>query len=232
MSAVRRDSLSSLALKEILARIAQGVYPVGKRLPSERAMAAELGVSRITLRRSLAGLRRLGVLSTRRGSGNYVRAFSRLELPTEIGGGVVGFDARALRDVIEARRAIETAIAALAARRRSRKDIADLKRQLEAMRDHVEDLPRFVVADMGFHEALARSSGNRVLAGLLRSISEQQRFSQVFTGYGAGEQAKTVAFHDRIFSAIERGEPRAAARAMSEHLDDMQRYVKRRRRSV
>lgn len=226
---VRRDDLTTLLLKEILGRIAQGIYPVGKRLPAERAMAAELGVSRLTVRRALAGLRRLGVVSSRHGSGNYVRSFSRLELPEELGGQVVGFDLGALRDIIEARQGLEVQTASLAASRRTQKDLAALRRDLESMRAHAEDLPRFVVADMRFHRAVAVASGNPVLVKLLESISDQQRFSQISTAYGANEQRKSVAFHERVLAAVERGDPRAAGRAMQAHLDDMHRYLRRRR---
>jgi GntR family transcriptional repressor for pyruvate dehydrogenase complex len=228
---VHRDNLSSLLLREILARIAGGVYPVGKRLPAERAMAVELEVSRLTLRQALAGLRRLGVLSSRHGSGNYVRAFSRFELPEELGGDVVGFDPRVLRQIIEARQGLEAFVVSLAARRRTQAHIAALRRDLETMRKHIEDLPVFLVADMRFHGTIAAASGNQVLVKLQQSISEQQRFSQISTAYGADEQRKTVDFHARVLEAIEHGDPRAAERAMQSHLEDMNRYLKRRRKA-
>lgn len=227
---MRKGSLSSLLLREILGRIAQGIYPVGKRLPAERAMAVELGASRLTLREALAGLRRLGVLSSRHGSGNYVRAFTRLELPEELGGEIVGFDPRVLRNVIEARQGLEVFTVGLAARRRTRKDLAALRKDLDSMREHVDHLPRFVVADMHFHRSIAEATGNPILVKLLESISQQQRFSQVSTAYGAGEQARTVAFHERVLTAIEREESGAASKAMRDHLEDMHRYLRRRRK--
>jgi GntR family transcriptional regulator, transcriptional repressor for pyruvate dehydrogenase complex len=227
---VRKGSLSSLLLREILARIAGGVYPVGKRLPAERAMAVELGVSRLTLRQALAGLRRLGVLASRHGSGNYVRAFSRLELPEELGGEVVGYDPRVLRQIIEARHGLEVFTVALAARRRNGSHLAALRRELQSMREHIDDLPVFLVADMRFHGSIAEASGNPVLVKLQQSISEQQRFSQLSTAYGADEQRRTVAFHSRVLEAIEGGDPRGAERAMQSHLDDMYRYLRRRRK--
>ena len=226
---MRKGSLSSLLLREILGRIAQGLYPVGKRLPAERAMAVELGVSRLTIRQALAGLRRLGVLSSRHGSGNYVRAFTRLKLPEELGGEIVGFDPRVLKNVIEARQGLEVFTVGLAAQRRTRKDLLTLRQDLESMREHLDDLPRFVVADMHFHRSIAAASGNPLLVKLLESISQQQRFSQLSTAYGAGEQARTVAFHERVLAAVARKDPRAASKAMQDHLDDMHRYLRRRR---
>ena len=224
---MKKDLLTNMLRKEILARIGQGTYPAGKKLPPEREMAAQLNVSRITLRQAIAALRRMGIVSSRHGSGNYVRDLARMRIPAELKGEFLGFGDHALEEIVEARRALETVTVALAARHRTRTDLRALHRDLEAMRAHQDDLTLFIPADMHFHQAVAEASGNRLLASLMEAISEEQRLSMLLTVYRSGEERFTVADHARIVEAVERGDEGAAQLAMKRHLAHMMsRYGK------
>lgn len=218
---MKKDLLTNLLRKEILARIGQGTYPPGSKLPPEREMAAELHVSRITLRQAIAALRRMGIVHSRHGSGNYVRELTRLRIPEELKGEIPGFSDNALADIVEARRALETVTAGLAALRRGRAHLAALRRDLEAMAQNADDLTLFVPADMRFHQVLAEASGNRLLARLMEAIAEQQRLSMLLTVYRSGEERFTVADHARILAAVEKGDAKAAQAAMKRHLAHM-----------
>jgi GntR family transcriptional regulator, transcriptional repressor for pyruvate dehydrogenase complex len=223
--AVTKDHLAHKVVKELLARIAQGGYPRGQRLPPERQMAEELGVSRATLRQALELLKGLGVIAAFQGSGNFVTEARDLKLPPELRGIVPAFDARSLLEIIVARRAVEGETAALAARRRSREELARLAACLKAMRASLENLPAFLAADMAFHHALAVASRNRVLVLLMETIAEQQRFSALFTSYGESEQELAVGFHERILEAVRGRDEDAARERMTLHLNDMARYA-------
>lgn len=220
---MKKDLLGNMLQKEILARIGQGTYRAGGKLPPEREMASELNVSRITLRQAIASLRHLGIIESRHGSGNYVRTLTRSKLPAELRREMLGFGSDGLADIVEARTGLETLIVTLAARNRSRADLAALRRDLEEMRRHQDDLERFTVADMRFHHALSVASRNRILAMLMVSIAEQQRYSMLLTAYGKGEQTVTVRDHERIYRAVAKGREDEALRAMKVHLGRMMR---------
>jgi GntR family transcriptional repressor for pyruvate dehydrogenase complex len=225
IGAVKKDQLAHKVVKELLARIAQGSYERGLRLPPERQMAGELGVSRATLRQALELLKGLGVIAAFQGSGNFVTEARDLKLPAELRGIVPGFDARSLLEIIVARRAVEGETAALAARNRSREELAELAARLKSMRASLENLPDFLAADMAFHRAVAAASRNRVLVLLMETIAEQQRFSALFTSYGEREQELAVSFHERIYDAVRRRDEAAAREGMTLHLNDMARYA-------
>lgn len=218
---MKKDLLGNMLQKEILARIGQGTYRAGGKLPPEREMAQELNVSRITLRQAIASLRGLGIIESHHGSGNYVRTLTRSKLPASLQKELLGFGNEGLADIVVARTGVETLIVTLAARHRRRADVTALRRDLADMRRFQNDLARFIQADMRFHYTLAVASRNRVLAMLMASIAEQQRYSMLLTVYGRGEERVTVRDHDRIFSAVADGDEAAALRAMKVHLGRM-----------
>jgi DNA-binding FadR family transcriptional regulator len=218
---MKKDLLGNMLQKEILARIGQGTYRAGGKLPPEREMAIELNVSRITLRQAIASLRSLGIIESRHGSGNYVRTLTRNKLPAALKREMLGFGSEGLADIVEARTGLEALTVKLAARHRRREDIAALRRDLEDMHRHQDDLARFLPADMHFHRTLAVASRNRILAMLMASIAEQQRYSMLLTAYGKGEQRVTVRDHERILEAVGSGDEAAALRAMHVHLGRM-----------
>jgi GntR family transcriptional regulator, transcriptional repressor for pyruvate dehydrogenase complex len=220
---MKKDLLGNMLQKEILARIGQGTYKAGGKLPPEREMALELDVSRITLRQAIATLRGLGIIESQHGSGNYVRKVTRGKLPAALKKEMLGFGSEGLADIVEARTGLETLAVSLAAKRRGRADIAALRRDLGDMRRHQDDLARFVQADMRFHHTLAVASRNRILAMLMASIAEQQRYSMLLTVYGREEERVTVRDHDRILAAVVAGDESAALRAMKVHLGRMVR---------
>ena len=225
---MRQASLVNSVVKEVLARIGTGLYPPGQRLPAERKLAQELQVSRITLRHALTKLQSFGVISARHGSGNYVRQLKRIAIPKELESDILGFDSGTLRQTIVARKAIERTTAALAARHRSSRQLRALGSDLAEMRANLDSLPRFLRADMHFHRVVAEASGNRVMVRVMDAITEQQKFSQLFTSYGENDQQRAVRFHERILKAVEERSESRSARAMLAHLSDMEKYVESR----
>ncbi len=215
---MKKNLLGNMLQKEILARIGQGTYKAGGKLPPEREMALELNVSRITLRQAIAALRGLGIVESRHGSGNYVRTLTRSKLPAALKKELLGLGSEGLADIVEARAGLETFVVKLAARRRTTADVAALRRELEEMRRHQDDLVRFTLADMKFHRTLSVASQNRIIVMLMDSIVEQQRYSMLLTSYGRGEQRVTVRDHERIYAAVAAGEGTAALQAMKVHL--------------
>lgn len=218
-----KELLRERVVKEILARIAQGAYPPGSRLPAERRLSEEFRISRGTLREGLLELARMGVLDIRHGSGAHVKGLGKGRIPKayrtpECDGGV------SLGDVILAWKAIELPAIRLACEKMPPSLMPRLERLLAGMTGATVEPARFIDLDMEFHRSIVCAGGNKVLLAAFDAIHRYHRFSQVFTSYGTGELEQTVGHHAAILRAIRQGRPAAAQRALASHLDDMQRY--------
>jgi DNA-binding FadR family transcriptional regulator len=222
---VQKESLSNQAMREIIAMIAGGAYRVGERMPAERSLCEQLGISRGTLRKALEGLEKLGVVSIRPNSGIYVNSLSDAKITHKLL--PPAFDNVRLEDVVLARKAIEIPACALACERIDDKQIKALEKLARLMQDAVEDdLAGFLKHDMLFHQAIVQASGNMVLVKAFEAIYEYHRFSSVFTSQQEGEEQIAADFHEKILSALKRRDSVACQKIMTGHLDYMQRYNK------
>lgn len=187
------------------------------RLPPERIMAAKLGVSRTVLREATKRLEMQGLLEIRHGSG--IRAVDRLHKPLN---GSLSLLLPAiperLRQLIEARAAIEPEIAKLAALRAKAADVRQLRgihQRMLAAASHDEA----VEADVEFHRTLARIAGNEILKLMLESLADLGRESRRVTIGTVGKE-RAIDHHDAILNAVAVHDAAAAARAMKHHMDE------------
>lgn len=209
----RRRLYEQLAQQLITYMQLSGLGP-GDRLPSERDLAADLQVSRASLRQATVALEVQGYLEVRHGGGIYVRSIDAApdrvrELLNRRG---------RLPEVLEAREALETAIARLAATRRTREDIRALDEALDLMRAEID---RGGIGDRGdaaFHHAVTTAARNSVLSDLMGILRASITESRVASLSEPGRPSKSLAGHQRIADAIRDGNPRAAADAMRRHL--------------
>lgn len=173
---LRRESFAERVLASLTAYVETAGVKVGDRLPTERALAEQLGVSRSTIREALQSWQAMGLVRVRKGSGTYlaqdVRA-SSLHIPVTI-----TLERKAVLDSLELRRAIETDAARLAARRGRPVDIARMRKALETM-ERVYARHGFAIReDRAFHEALYTASGNPLYLQIFRQIIT--RISEAF----------------------------------------------------
>jgi GntR family transcriptional repressor for pyruvate dehydrogenase complex len=186
------------------------------KLPSERELAKEYGVSRAFAREVLAGLAQQGYIKTVPGRGAFIR---KAEM-TDIARGLrVAYGQHAVtpRMLMEARHSLETQTAALAAERATPAYITSLASTLDAF-DVATDLVSRARSDIAFHSLLAKASQNPVLEMMFGAISSLT-FELMLRSLG---DAKTVALgaplHRKIFAAVEARDPEGASEAMSRHL--------------
>src|SRR5213080_849944 len=159
---VRAPRVTEHAIDKIRERIVTGAWGPGDRLPKESQLAAELGISRNSLREAVRALSQLRVLEVRQGDGTYVSSLEP-DLLLES----TGFISHLLLgetelELYEVRRILEAAAASLAAGRIDAEEKVELEQSLERMgrADNVEDL---VEADVAFHAVIAGAAGNAVL---------------------------------------------------------------------
>lgn len=214
-----RELLHVKLIREIISRIAQGTYPVGKRLPAERKLCEYFRVSRGTLRQALADLVEMGLVTIRPGSGAYVRRFSPGRLPPRIL--PPDFRNTSLQDIVLARKAIELPAFELACDHITPEQLDELQSLVDKMRASVDDLPEFLTYDFRFHQLIVRAGGNSALYTALQAISEYHKYSQIFTGLHEGAEDLALTFHETMLDALKKGHKIRGARALRDHLDNM-----------
>jgi DNA-binding FadR family transcriptional regulator len=210
---------------QIAALIDRGEYPAGARLPAERELARELGVSRTSVREAIISLEIAGKVEVRVGNGIFVRPHAA-GLPREDDDGPGPFE------LLAARRMIEGEIAAAAAKLAKRPDLKALRAMLDEMRDADDDFARRDTADREFHLRIAEITRNGALAHVVAALWEQRRgelWTRIEKHFHTPElRARTIEDHAAIVDALEEGDPDAARAAMQRHLARVAREFQRR----
>jgi GntR family transcriptional repressor for pyruvate dehydrogenase complex len=200
---------------QIGALIRAGEFAPGCRLPAERDLAKSLRVSRPVVREAMIALEIGGLLEVRTGAGAFVcDQPAAPAAPINAG--------HSPSDILSARMLIEGETAALAAARATPLDLVAIAAQQDEMiREH--DLGRdWRAADLGFHTAIARASGNAALTTVVERLWQDQH-APVFSLLSERVRLRdnwtaTVRGHAAILAAIRSGKRRAAREAMRAHL--------------
>jgi DNA-binding FadR family transcriptional regulator len=169
---LQRLSLLEALAAEIEEWILSGQLEPGAKLPSEDSLAREFRVSRPVVREALAQLRERGLLETVTGSGTFVKHPDADHLTDAVLRHlrVAAGDTASIGKVYEARLAIESTTARLAAERATEHDLEQIAARLEAMRAARSDVEGWTSSDLGFHVAIAGASHNPFLPTLLAPL--------------------------------------------------------------
>ncbi|MDQ3157274.1 MAG: FCD domain-containing protein [Actinomycetota bacterium] len=191
-----------------------GLNPGDKLLP-ERDLAKRLGVSRATVSQALVALEVIGVVAVRHGDGAVI---------TDRSGSTKIMDAlrehaKRLPEIIDARDALETKIAGLAAARRTDDDLEKIDEALGIMEKDVEEGGRGVRGDELFHAAVTTAAHSSLLSKMMAEISDLILETRIESLSQPGRPRDSLAAHRRIAEAIEAGEPEVAAAAMHAHVE-------------
>src|SRR5829696_7892466 len=150
--------------------IERGELRPGGRLPAERDLATQIGVSRPTVRAGLRALSAMGVVQSRHGSGTFIPA-GPPSLGTEALSFLAALHGLTREEMYEARRILEVGACGLAAERATPDQIATLSEEVAGMFATMENPDLFLVHDINFHRAVAAASGNPIVASLVEMVS-------------------------------------------------------------
>jgi GntR family transcriptional repressor for pyruvate dehydrogenase complex len=214
----QRPGLADRVYHLLYSRISNGDYPANQKLPSEKTLAVEFGVSRPVLRVALERLREQGLVHSRQGAGSYVRevrtvplGFARVETIADI------------QRCYEFRICIETCAARLAAGRRSDAALEEIGTALSLMQGATDSLTHREDADFAFHLAVAKAANNQYFEASMRALREHIYVGMKLHGQslmtdGATGLKAVFGEHSAIFAAIRDGEGETAERLMRGHL--------------
>jgi GntR family transcriptional repressor for pyruvate dehydrogenase complex len=217
---VRGHHAFESCVEQLATAIRLGVYPQGSLLPSERALAERLGVSRATLREAIAALRAAGLVETTRGrgGGTMVRR-QRARRRSSARAAIRGRHADLL-DSLRFRGVVEPGAAALAAERDLDEDARTMLEESLAAVSSAPPGTEHRQCDSRLHLAIAAASASpRTMAAVTQVQAELDEMLQAIPVLPVNI-AHSTAQHQAIVKAIHAGDARKAARVMTEHCED------------
>jgi GntR family transcriptional repressor for pyruvate dehydrogenase complex len=223
-SATGTRSQTDVVIDGIKAMLTRGELHPGSRLPVEKDLAAQLGVSRGSLREGVRALATLGVLETRQGDGTYVTALDPRTLLVPLGFLADLQQPAHAADLLAVRRVLETESVSLAATRLTDEELGELDRVLQGVDGILErepdvDLEAFIEADAEFHRIIARASGNPPLAAIIDTLVGRTFRARLWRAISHGGSVReTQAEHRAILDELVRRDPERARIRMSVHL--------------
>jgi GntR family transcriptional regulator, transcriptional repressor for pyruvate dehydrogenase complex len=220
-----REGSTEQVISHVRTLIVGGRLKPGDRLPAERDLAVQIGVSRPTVRAGLRALAAMGVVVSRHGSGTYIPSG-----PPKLGSAPLGFLAAlhgfTREEMYEARRLLEVGAAGLAAERAAPEQIAVMAEEVANLFSAMNDPQAFLVHDIDFHRSVAAASRNPIIAAVMEMISSLYYERRRETAALASDRnlRDAAEMHRRVYQAIRAGNPDAARAAMHEHLTQSSSY--------
>ena len=224
LKSIRKRRIPEEIVSQIYGLIRNGHLKPGDRLPPERELAQQFGVSRASVREAMRMLDQKGLIVIKPGAGTFVtedvvetivQAFSSLLSESEDGAG----------DVFEMRLLLEPHVASLAAQRATDADIERLRRILKEQGIDIEAGGTGVAYDTAFHFAIANTTNNSALVAVTRAISDILSQSREDSLMSPERSQKSLHSHLQILAAIESRDPEATQIAMHEHIAQIDREV-------
>jgi GntR family transcriptional regulator, transcriptional repressor for pyruvate dehydrogenase complex len=212
---VTRPRLYEQVAQQILDWVRESGLQIGDRLPPERELATRLGVSRATVSQALVAMEVVGVVAVRHGDGAVLVESSGTSKVVE----ALRRHAQRLPDIIEARDALESKLAGLAAVRRTEEDLARIDAALAMMAADIEAGGRGVTGDEQFHAAVTTAGHSALLQRLMGEISDLVKETRIESLSQPDRPAESLAGHRRIAAAIRDRDAAGAAAAMSDHVE-------------
>jgi GntR family transcriptional repressor for pyruvate dehydrogenase complex len=219
---IRPKKISEEIVEQIKGLISSGELKPGDRVPSERELAAMLGVSRPSVREAIMVLDAMGFLEARQGGGTFVRTLTETSIADPLAKLVEKKDPVILHSLVEVRMGLESWSAYLAAQRADDEEIAEMRRLYAVMEKQAARGGWDPEVDAEFHYVITAASHNSLQMHVLDSIHSlfhttiQVALMEFYRQ--EGHIQKLLIHHREIMEAIAAREPELARQKMMEHL--------------
>ena len=216
------------AINRLKDRIGSGDLAPGSQLPPEATLAADLNLSRLSLREAVRALSMAGVLEVRRGTGTFVTDLKPDRMVSAIGRFLELADDTGVGELFECRRILEPGATALAATRITDGVLATLAEQLEQMRT-LQDPEELVREDLAFHATIVAATGNLTLESLASTVAQRTARARIWRAVVKGDVLDwTHQQHTDIYEALAARDSFTAFMAATRHVTDVEQWVRRR----
>lgn len=217
-SPIQSPRLYEKIVEQIETRILNGDLAPGERLPPERELADQFGVSRTAVREAIKALREKGLVDVFAGRGTFITEQTAQAMRHSFGRILRLSQGDGAGDLVAVRELLEPEIAYLAAQRAGDDHIQAMAKAVEAMDGAMDSPEAFIEADLDFHLALAEGTGNTLIPFLIDPIVGLMREQRTRIFNVPGGPSRGQLHHKRILTAIMSHDPETARRAMRDHL--------------
>jgi GntR family transcriptional repressor for pyruvate dehydrogenase complex len=225
---IKPKKVSDEIYEQLRNLVIKGDLKPGSKLPPERDLAVQLGVSRPSLREALNKLESQGFIEQIQGDGTYIKSFTQDHLDTAIDEFIKNDDA--IFDLLEVRKTLETWSAYYAAKRATSNQLKEIKKYLNELKTAKEKGETGHEADVNFHYTITYAASNVLQTHLMRNIHDWvERVSyKVRSQMYMDEDAQDDLYlqHYNIYNAIKEKNPEAAYNAMREHLEYVEKHMR------
>ncbi len=225
-SAVTPSKIPDAVYKQLVSLITQGHLKPGDRLPSERAMASELGVSRQSIREAIYRAKTAGLVEVRQGGGAFViSSFKRsLSAPLSI---LLGERASKVFEFLEVRRVIEEWCVQRASEAATVADLRKMEKILKKMENSNPPQSQWERMDLEFHSSIAAATHNIVAVHVMEGLKESFRTYFRVKKYTTRPERKDVVIkqHRDVYEAIRNRNPKDAKKKILVHLAYVERMI-------
>lgn len=220
---IERQKTYELVASSVLADISSRRLRPGDTLPPERELVQSYGVGRSSVREALRILESKGLIESA-GNGTFAVAAmtNLLDRSLDL---LVAVEEADYGELFEVRRILEGEAAALAASRRSKRQLEQMDSATAAMEDGLGSEEDFITADLQFHLIVAEATRNRVIQHLMNAIRSLLQRSLASSYHISGSPERAIEMHRLILEAIEAQRPEEARQRMQEHVARVQRDI-------
>jgi DNA-binding FadR family transcriptional regulator len=215
---VRGERLYEDIVRQIEDRVMSGDLRPGDRLPTERELAQQFGVSRTAVRDAARSLAQKGLLEMRPGRGTFIVDQMTQSMRETLDLVMRHRPASGVQELLEVRELLEPEIAALAAQRVSGEGLEALRSLVLRMEQSLDDVDAFVAANDVFHRMLTHSTGNSFIIRVIEPIIDMLRRQRATSGFVADSPRRAQVHHRRIMAALLDRNPAEVREAMRAHL--------------
>lgn len=225
-NSIKRTKISEDIANQIKRLIVDGKLKPGDKLPPERELINQFGVSRPSLREALNSLVTMGFLEVRQAKRTFVKSIASklIEDPLAL---LIKADTQKIFDLIEVRKAIETWAAFHAAQKASEEDIERLDVIIREMKKAFEEGRSWEKEDADFHMAIAKATHNTIHMHIMSGIYDLLRESMAKIFIDRDKVKKLMNHHQQIFNAIKSRSPEKARQKTLDHLNYVESEVKK-----
>lgn len=221
--AIRKNRVHEEVAKQIERLILKKLRP-GDKLPAERELAGQFGVSRSSIRDAIRRLELVGLVEPRQGAGTVVREVSSEALVTPLAN-VITHRRQMVSELLDFRKMLEPPLAGRAAGRATTGEIAEMEEILRRQERKLREGELAVEEDTEFHYCIVTASGNSVVLKVLDVVMDMLKETRSRSLQTEGRPQKSLAGHRRILAAIKRHDSKAAESAMRQHIRDVEKMV-------
>lgn len=215
---IQTGRLYEQIVAQIEERILSGELQRGDKLPAERELAEQFGVSRTAIREAMKALTQKGLVEIYPGRGTFVTHSTSAAVRHSIDLLVKIGHEDGITDLVEVREILEPEIAALAAVRATEENIVIMQDAVNAMDRAMDDPEAYIEADLDFHLALAQGSDNVLIPVLIDTLVELLREHRKQAASVEGALERGQPYHKKLLEAVKKRDPDAARASMRAHL--------------